>query len=103
MFEKVAYMYVNSKYVQKFYRVNSKISIPLRSEILSDYWKEIFGTVKSVGVRNKDETHECIIMAESFLHLITSIENRVQVNCFEFNLLFKYFSGARFKFSEVKK
>ena len=60
-------------------RGTPEASADLRGEILRDFWRDVFAIVAEIGARNSDETHECIIAAESLLHLFASTPTRVDL------------------------
>ena len=53
--------------------------IDLRSQILSDFWSDIFALLVKICPRDLEETHEVIIAAESMLHLLQIHKTRVEL------------------------
>ena len=60
-------------------RGTPEASADLRGEILRDFWRDVFAIIATIGARNSAETHECIVAAESLLHLFVSTPSRVEL------------------------
>jgi len=62
-----------------FQRAHGSVENDFRAEILADFWNDVFSLLQSIGPKNSEETHECVIASESVLHLFITAANRVQL------------------------